>query len=176
MKYEFKTVMAIDPGKSNGGLAVVRNGIITLHKLPETITELVTLFNKYKSDIEKDICFIEKVGLRASDMSNPGRAIGLQKLTLHTRSVKDALEICGFIIIEVHPRTWQKGIHLHYPKGIDYHERKEINKHYAIEMFKELKVYKWNADALCILFFAFIKIRHDSDYMHNNLPISETLL
>jgi len=169
MKYD--TIIAIDPGISNGGLTVLRDGKLTCYKLSKLkdFTDLKDVLMRYKEISDNPICFIEDVGnLRPSDLVD-FKAYNIQKLGRHVEMLKNIMHFIGIPFVMVHAKSWQSYLKLKGPKGETDTDRKNRYKTAAGIYFKTVKPTLWNADALLILVFGFRKVNQEPDWVEDRI-------
>jgi len=138
--------MAIDPGWG-GGIASynTRDRDVEVHKSPDTIIGIVDLIRTFRpnANIVETFAIIEKVH------SMPGDGVrSVWRFAENTTAWKTALFSAGIPFKEVPPKTWMKQIG-GLPK--DKKKRKNQLKLYAQQLYPNIKVTLWNADALCML-------------------------
>lgn len=147
-------IAAIDPGKSNGAMAVL-NDTIKLYKMSkiENAYNLVEIFKYYKAIDPEFTVFVEKQSLRKTD--DRFIAFALQKLFDNYRMILDSISVTGVNYVEVHPRTWQSVLKLVIKNSKETDkERKNRYKETAQAWFPEVKATAWNQDALLLLEYA----------------------
>jgi len=173
----YKIIIAIDPG-ANGSIThlKMKDGQPTSEpicvKMPKEFSEINQYLAQITEGLERSICFIEKIGIRPSDMAG-GKAFGMMKLMKNFERLKDALTENKIGFIEVHPRTWQGQMKLVLPKGSPKEsstERKNRYKEVAQAYFPKIKVVLYNSDALIILAFGIMKLKTDQQYIRENIP------
>lgn len=140
--------IGIDPGVSNGGIAVLEYTIdgpkLRTHKMKESFSDLKELLKPYGgSPFDKRCrCSIELITMRPGQDSF--KTARMQPLLLNFNRLKDVLTELYIPFQEVAPVTWQKYHRLILPKesekGVDYEklrrlkkEAKQIPLHLAIE-------------------------------------------
>ena len=155
-----KTIIAIDPGK-NGGFAIRCNEHIECYKMPETPKDIHTILKLFgPEDLPfitnvKVICYLEKVhgmpGQGGQAMFTFGCGYGWIEMALL------ALEIPTETIS---PQKWQKPLSLGTKSSCaSTTEWKNKLKAKAQQLFPNIKVTLWNADALLILHYALNNVR-----------------
>ena len=138
-----KSILTIDCGLS-GGLAIWQpNKPIEVHKLGKTFDELTNQFMDYPDAFG----FVESQQLRKFDTLT-GRWLNIHKLCLHYQRIKDALECCQINYKDITAKEWQKPLSL---KSKNYADRKKELKQIGMIKFPQLKVTKWNCDALLMM-------------------------
>jgi len=142
-------LVAIDPGKSAGGIALKDEaGAVTAYKMPETVQEIQDFFTDL--DKTKDCqCVIEQLHA-GSVVQGPRKSAK----TIWSQSSNYTALMCGLYnanipVLEASPVKWMKFIPGTRPR--DYALRKKFFKAYAIKRFPAIKVTNWAADALCIM-------------------------
>jgi len=129
-------ILGIDPGKS-GGLALLDNHEDSAQALKMPETEMDVWDALYQ--MSPSHAFIEKVhampGQGVSSTFNFGRNYGMLLM---------ALTAAGIPFTEVTPQKWQGAMDCR--TGGD----KNISKRRAQQLFPNVDVYHWNADALLI--------------------------
>lgn len=165
---KIETILAIDPGAS-GGLALYGNGKVSVAKMPKDLGELKQYFEHLTETYTNIVCFIERVSGYRGDNDAPGKWYGIDKMLANFTELKTSLKFHDIPFIEVHPATWQAGLRLRV-KGEDKKARKNRYKDFAEKTYPEIKTNLWNADALCILQFARIKINIDPGWVEDRMP------
>lgn len=174
----YKTIIGIDPGKS-GAITHIKLdekgnpiGNPNVVRMPD-YDKMNDYIKSITDDIDRTICFIEKLNVRHDDMVG-GKMFGIQKMMKGYNYLTAALSNNKIGFIEVHPSTWQSGLKLILPKEQrkkeSKPERKMRYKDVAQSKFKATKCYLWNCDALLILHFGWEKVMFDKSYMMKNLP------
>ena len=138
---QYRGYIGIDPGQ-NGGIAVIDN-TVTVYKMPKQEIEMFNILSQYKDYI----CYIETV----HSMPRQGVAstfkFGYNYGIIHMAAVAAKLEV-----INILPQVWQK-LYIK-TKSKDKKEHKNRLKSIAQELFPNVKVTLWNADALLIANYA----------------------
>ncbi len=172
----YKTIIGIDPGASGAiTYAQVEDNKLSMipkvFKMPKTFEEMNHLFMDISGDLDRCLCFIEKVNMRPSDMAG-GRAFGMMKLMKNFERLKDAMRINKIGFIEVHPTTWQNYLKLKLPKGTkeEKKDRKNRYKDVAQTHYPEIRATLNNCDALLLLSFGMKKLQQDREYIMQNIP------
>lgn len=170
-------VVGIDPGTQGGVAYMHRTASQTkVIKNPTDIGDFLQ-FMQYLNQISQGeiMVFHEKVNMYAGDMSNPGKALQMQKLFKRVNQKNALLSQAGIPFIEVNPVSWQSALRLRpkREKGESKEKfkkrRKELYKARAASDYGHIKATLWNSDALCILSYG----RH---YIQNNLKEIESKL
>jgi hypothetical protein len=113
-------IISIDPGAS-GGLAILHHDSVTVHKMPETPTDLCDIIRAAQSDAGINGCgvkaFVEKVGgYMGGDPAEP--RTNMAPATAMFEFGKGAGQIEGMLIAlkipfeMVLPRTWQRALNI----------------------------------------------------------------
>jgi hypothetical protein len=172
----YKTVIAIDPGaKGSITWTTLEDNKPTsspkVSKMPKDFEEMNALFKSITGELDRCLCFIEKVNMRPSDMHG-GKAFGMMKLMKNSNRLKDCLKLNSIGFVEVHPMTWQNYLSLKAPKGVkeEKKDRKNRYKEVAQNQYPEIKCTLDNCDALLILSFGIKKLQLDKGYIIQNLP------
>ena len=172
----YKTIIGIDPG-SSGGITyskVEDNKLLevpTVIKMPKTFEDMNNSFLSLTEDLDRCLCFIEKVNIRPSDMQG-GKAFAMMKMMKNYERLKDALRLNNIGFIEVHPSTWQSYLKLKLPKGTVEikKDRKNRYKLVAQAQYPDIRVTLTNCDALLLLSFGMKKLQQDREYIMKNIP------
>lgn len=140
-----KIILAIDPGK-NGGIVVrgTEGAVLLCQKMPETELDLLNALELIQ--FAPHICYLEKVGARPMQ-----GASGMWKFAEHYGNLRMCLTALKIPYELVLPNTWQKS--LSCQSGGD----KKVTYRKAQELFTDIKVHHWNADALLISEYGFRK-------------------
>lgn len=137
--------IGIDPGGS-GGMALICNGDIIAHKMPETEQDAYRILRPIAQAENGCKAYIEKVGAMpgqgVTSMFSFGQSYGF------LRGLLVALEIP---FEEVRPQAWQKMFGL-IQKGqkLSQTDKKNRNKQKAQQLWPHLKITHAVADALLI--------------------------
>lgn len=172
-------IIGLDPGAS-GGLTIWRpNHVIEAKKMPKNLNDIRDYINHLKS-ISSPIIFIEKLGLRADDISigndggvNMGKLYRIQKMMQNYEQLKAIITVCDIPFIQVHPMTWQSRLKLRVrQKGVkeSKQQRKNRYKQKSSELYPELKATLWNCDATLIMHFGRHVLQNDMNWVYSNLP------
>jgi hypothetical protein len=136
-----KTIIGIDPGLG-GGIAILHEKKLILHKMPEQFMDIVELFKPYAMAR----CSLEMINLRPKfDRFANSR---MDALKTNYVNLQNALSINMINYKEVHPTTWQIFHNLVLPKGtgekgLDYDILKNLKKdekHLRIHLSLETKI------------------------------------
>lgn len=175
----YRTLIGIDPGKTGAithiklddkGQAI---GLPVVVKMPDynDLNDYIRLIGS--NDIERTLCFIEKLSFRPGDMGG-GKAFMIEKMMKNYNYLTAALVANKIGFIEVHPRTWQSQLKLTLPRAEAKLETKTIRKNrykdFAQQQFTTVKCTLWNCDALLIMYFGWTKVQFDRDYLYKHLP------
>lgn len=144
-----KTIIAVDPGVS-GGIAVLNDELVELHKMPETLTEIYRLLADNKTNGAQ--LWIEEIpkftgrnipsSVTAVLFQNFGRIEGIAVST-------------GYVLNRVRPVDWQAPLGLGGAKSCgSSSEWKRKLKNKAQELYPHLDVTLKTSDALLILDYA----------------------
>lgn len=140
-----KVYIGVDPGVAGSFVSLDENGkILQVVKMPETLGGILDFFQQYTDD--ETICYLEKVHARPGDgvasMFKFGQGFGWLQMALLAAKIKT---------IEVLPNIWMRGL------GIRSKDKNESRTAYknrlkfvAEQLFPDVKVALWNADALLI--------------------------
>lgn len=174
-------VIGIDPGVSNGGIAVYipREHVKTVHN-PKDVRDLVDFLEYYKENYNP-IVFLEKLNIRPDDVSvdekgqkNMGKIYRIQKLMANYEHLKALIETSGIPYVLCHPMVWQTKLKLRVRgQQEDKPERKRRYALKAAELYPGVKVTLWNADALLIMHFGRWALVNDVNWVRANLPVRE---
>lgn len=155
-----KTIIGIDPGSSNGGIAVWKNmKPVRVAKMPknEDIDQLRDYLQDVKENDPNCIVFIEKVQMFGSDATdNPGKAYRIKVMLANYERIIALLIFLRIEYVEVYPISWQTTLGLK-KKGQSKKDKKNSFKEYAQRCFPEIKVTLRTSDALCLVNFALQK-------------------
>jgi hypothetical protein len=165
----FDTILGIDAGLSNGGIAIYRKGTpVKAIRMPKSFDDICEVLRYYKSISSNPIAFIEQVQLYKED--NFGKQFGIMKMLNNLKECQNACSGLGIPFIKVFPITWQTYLGLRRPDDKDKHDRKDRYKEAAQGYFKEIKVTLWNADALLLIVFGLKKIQFEPGWVIENMP------
>lgn len=179
-KLKINAVIGIDPGSSNGGIAVYVPGQnVKVSRMPKDVRELGEFFAYYSENFHP-IIFLEKQQLRVSDVQlengsvNMGKIFRMEKLQANYEHLKALIEVRGIPYIMVHPLSWQTKLNLRQ-KGVK-EEKKERKKRYqtvAHKLYPGVKATLWNSDALLLMHFGRYVLVNDPKWVRANLPERE---
>ena len=140
-------IVAIDPGV-NGGLALLdQEGLVTVQKMPGTDFEVVSFLVDVSNTAKEIDCYLEEPPLFAGK-NIPGSAIG--KLMWNTGVLYGAAVTLGWKMHRVRPAIWQKAHTVGTKGDLTTTQWKNKLKARAAELFPNVDVTLWNADALLI--------------------------
>lgn len=176
---KISAVIGIDPG-SNGGIAIFIPGQNPkVVKMPKDITELRDFFAYYKDNF-KPIVFLEKLSVRPDDVmvqgdrAAMGKMYRIQKLMANYEHLKALAETAGIPYVMVHPMTWQTSLKLrvrgqHEEKA----NRKRRYRETAAQLYPDVNVTLWNADALLLMHFGRWALVNNPKWVKEQLPERE---
>ena len=162
----YDTVIGIDPGKSNGYIAIYRNGKIGIVKMHTNIIEFRKFIQHYKSISKRLIVYIEHIEFH--NMMDPRIVRRLKVLTDHYAELISILKIEFINYRKVHPRTWQKSYGL-IMKKTETAVKKKIHREFLCTTLQFPKVAIKKADAILILKYGLSQIS-------NNIDLGNTLI
>jgi len=156
-----KKIIGIDPGASNGGIAIWENGKpVRVARVPknEEMNRLKTFLIEERKNKSDTVVFIEKVQMFGSDSSeeNAGKQYRIKVMLANYERLIALMMFIGIPYVEVYPQSWQSTLKLRF-KGISKTQKKNKFKEYAQNCFPEIKVTLWSSDALCLIQFALRK-------------------
>ena len=166
----FDCIIGIDPGAA-GGIAYTVNGKTTALKMPKDLSDLVDLVN-YLKGIATPIAFIERLSVRPDDVfvtgakPNMGKMFRIQKMMQNFAQLQTVFDVCDVPYCLVSPMKWQSGIRV---KGEEKADRKRRFKTLAADLFPEMNITLWNADALLIMDFGKHAIEHDTKWIRQHI-------
>ena len=175
-KIKINCCIGVDPG-SNGGLAVFIPGQkVRVVKMPKDLSELRDFF-AYYSENYRPIVFLEKLSVRPDDVAtdggkaNMGKLYRIQKLMANYEHLKAIIDVTGIPYVFTHPMVWQTKLRLrvrgqHEEKA----DRKRRYQEHAGQLYPEIKVTLWNADALLIMHFGRWALVNEPNWVKSNLP------
>lgn len=173
-------VIGIDPG-ANGGLAVFIPGRNTKAvKMPKDLTELREFFAYYAENY-KPIVFLEKLSVRPDDVvvkddrAAMGKLYRVQKMMANFENLKALIEMSCIPYVLTHPMTWQTKLNLRFRNGFveAKADRKRRYKEKAANLYPDVNVSLWNADALLLMHFGRWALVNDPKWVKANLPDRE---
>jgi hypothetical protein len=160
-------IIGIDPGKQGGIATWKPNRGMKVFKMPETVQDMMVLFNLLKEQSEKPLCFIEKVTMRSDDTG--GKQYHIKSLLANFEQLKACLTIASIPYVMVHPMTWQTYLHLRQ-KGEEKPDRKKRYKIVAGNYYPEIKATLLNCDAMLLVEFGRRKKQFDEQWIIEQLP------
>jgi hypothetical protein len=141
-------MIAIDPGSTNGGIAIALPGEgATAFKMPPTEDEIIRKLRLAKAS-ESESAYLENIVL-FTGAKIPGSRIG--KYAANWGFLKGALMTLGFRVILVRPQKWQNALNLGTSRGMNKTMWKNKLKNEAARRFPHIEVTLATADALLIL-------------------------
>lgn len=165
-------VIGIDPGKT-GGIAVWKpNGFLKVVKMPDDLTDLSLFINQYK-ECCNPIIFLEKLQLRHSDLSIPGKAFRIQKLLNNFEQLKTVVHLLDIPYVLVNPMKWQDELNLRIKGTKRVEETKDRKNRYKLiaqKHYPEFKQALWSADATMIMHFGRFALVNRQRWILENLP------
>jgi len=172
----FKTLISIDPGRSNGGMVIFEREKNKLQVMKPEI-EFISILNKFreiKSSYPGILAGIEKVNMWPSDKAvgktenAEGKIFRTKKLEKHFNDHINVFQALQIPYIEISSKKWRKSLNL-YVQGETDKEKKTRNKEFVKQVFPDIKVTLWNQDALCLIAFISKCLVCDIDYIFENL-------
>jgi hypothetical protein len=186
MRLKISTVVAIDPGVSNGGIAIFTNGRMRVMKNPKTSEDIKDLMIHIKETYNDVLFIIEKVQAFSFGDDAPGKKFNINKMLKNYTELITTIKFLDFPIIECHPLTWQRGLNFRTKKDPKMKSltdkqknelkriRKQNYKNYAQEKYPAIKVTLWSSDAICLCDFLLLKYRVDPDWIEKNVQNLQT--
>lgn len=180
MRIKISTIVAIDPGVSNGGIAIYTKGKINVIKNPKTSEEIKDLIIHIQETYQNVVFIIEKVSAFTGDDA-PGKKFMINKMLKNYEQLITTIKFLDFPLIECHPLTWQRGLNLRMKlkkktKDLTTQQkdelkkiRKERYKTFAQKSHPEIKVTLWSSDAICICEFLLLKYQTNPEWIDENL-------
>ena len=179
---KINALIGIDPGQSNGGIAVYipSNPAATkvkVVKMPKDMAELRDFFAYYAENY-RPLVFLEKLSIRPDDVTteggsaNLGKLYRVQKMMANFEHLKALVETSGIPYVMVHPLSWQTRLNLRR-KGEEKADRKRRYVDVAKSIYPGIKTTLWNADALLLLHFGRVVLANDLKWVLSNLPQRE---
>lgn len=162
-------IIGIDPGAA-GGIAVYLPGRkVQAVKMPKNLRDLRDFFGHLVENYHP-LAFLEKLSVRPDDVTAEGGQA--KKMIANYEQLKAMLEAAELPYVMVHPMSWQSRLGIRV-KGEEKPERKRRYKAIAGDMYPEVKITMWNADALLIMHFGRIAVEIDQRWLKANLPDAE---
>ena len=167
------TIIGIDPGSSNGGIAIWKKGELTKTiRMPknEELNRLSVYFDHINESNNDVVVFIEKIAmfLGDKDVGNVAKQYRLQQLKANYERIIAFLVHKKLPYVPTHPMSWQSTLKLRR-KWENDSEKKKAFKTYAQNCFPELIVTLLSSDALCLIQFAFRKYEDDLKWIQKNI-------
>lgn len=156
----YDTIIGIDPGKSNGYIAIYRNGQIEVVKMHQSAIEFRRFIQHYKSISKRMIVYIELIDFHS--MGNPAIIRQLKKLTDHYAELKLILKIEMINTRQLHPKKWQAAFGL-IVKGVKGTEKKKMHRDFLVKKLGYPQVAVNKADAILILKYGISQIKSNID-------------
>ena len=177
-KIKINCVCGIDPGMSQGGIAVFIPGeSIKTVKMPKDVRDLRDFF-AYYAETYKPIVFLEKLSVRPDDITpgtdgkpNMGKLFRIQKMMANFEVLKALIETAGIPYVMVHPIHWMNSLKLRV-KGLkeEKRDRKRRYAEKAAQLYPGTKITMWNADAVLICHFGRWALINEQSWVKANLP------
>lgn len=166
-----KTIITVDSGASNGGIAFWRSGDpVKVVRMPKALPDLKPYFEHVKEVDPEAMVFLEKVQMFHSDTDNPGKQFRIKQLLANYEQIKALVVLYGFRYVEVYPQSWQSTLKLREKtKGMEDKDRKAFYKQFAQNCFPEVSVTLWSSDALCLVQFALQKFDNYPEWIHERV-------
>ena len=144
-----RVFVGIDPGKS-GGIAWYDEDTQNsyTHKMPETVTEQLDFWAKFKLVHEEKeiVAMVEKVAAMPQNGSKAIWTFGFNTGVMHC-----AMQACFIPFDLVLPKKWMDSFYMKKKKGETNTAWKNRLKNLAQQKFPQQKVTLWSADALLIM-------------------------
>jgi len=158
-------VIGIDPGKSNGGIAIYDEKIKdwALSRQPDE-NEWKKIFDTW--DRETTIIAIEKLNLREDDRTSPA-FYAIANLVQQTERLIATLSTLGFDVVEIYPVSWQS-IWRIQTKGKTADEKKYVYQKIAVNLTGR-KVALWGSDAVLIAYYLQKKRYEDPKWIQDRV-------
>jgi hypothetical protein len=141
-----KLIVAIDPGKS-GGIVYGQDEWCEGVKMPETLGDLVELFNGLHQEHSEIVAYLEKVGGFAGT-GQPGSA--MFKFGQGYGQIQGVIAAMGWPLNLVTPQRWIKSQHLGVKGDMTTTEWKNKLKGQAQMLYPQHKITLKTADAFLI--------------------------
>lgn len=178
-KIRISAVIGIDPGAAGGIAVFIVGQKAKVVKMPKDLTELRDFFAYYAENYHP-IVFLEKLSVRPDDVAadggkaNLGKLYRIQKMMANFEHLKALIETAGIPYVMCHPLSWQSKLSLRIPgKHEEKAERKRRYQAYAQQLYPEVSVTLWNADALLLMHFGRFILVNDPVWVRKNLPERE---
>lgn len=145
--YNERLFMGIDPGQSGGIVVIDAQGSIKeVVKMPPTPKDIYDFICKWQQEAHSICACLEDVGRGMPGQSSAATA----KFARHNGHLEMALIASGMRFATVTPNKWEKAYQLGKSKDHTHTEWKNLLKAKAQQLFPNVKVTLWNADALLI--------------------------
>lgn len=175
-KIKINCVIGVDPGAAGGLSVFIPGQKVRVVKMPKDLSELRDFF-AYYSENYRPIVFLEKLSVRPDDVAtdggkaNMGKLYRIQKLMANYEHLKAIIDATGIPYVLTHPLSWQTKLRLrvrgqHEEKA----DRKRRYQEHAGQLYPEIKVTLWNADALLIMHFGRWALVNEPNWVKSNLP------
>ena len=177
--FNINAIIGIDPGSSGALCVFIPGSLVKVIKMPKDITELRDFFTYYKDNF-KPIVFLEKLSVRPDDVmvqgdrAAMGKLYRVQKMMANFEHLKALIETAGIPYVLVHPASWQTKLKLRV-RGIheEKADRKRRYKDAAEQLYPNVKIALWNADALLLMHFGRWALVNEPKWIKANLPERE---
>lgn len=178
-KIKIDCVLGIDPGSSGALCVFIPGNLVKVIKMPKDITELRDFFAYYAENF-KPIVFLEKLSVRPDDVvvqgdrAAMGKLYRVQKMMANFEHLKALIETAGIPYVLVHPASWQTKLKLRV-RGVheEKADRKRRYKDAAAQLYPNVKIALWNADALLLMHFGRWALVNEPKWIKANLPERE---
>lgn len=157
-------IIGIDPGKSNGGVAVYSTKTKTWNLGKERDEqEWKDLFSQWQG--EDVLIGIEKQMLREVDKGKPS-FFGIQKLVQRTERMIGVLRALDLPVVEIYPVSWQSPFRKQVEA--DKRDKKHVFQELACQLVGK-KVALWGSDAVLIAYFVNKKLHEDRAWIDKRM-------
>jgi len=178
-KIKINCVIGIDPGK-NGGIAVYIPGqLAKAVKMPKDVADLRDLLGYYAENYNP-IVFLEKLSVRPDDVAvqgekpKMGKIYRIQTMMANYEHLRAIIETTGVPYVLTHPMTWQTKLKLRiHGQKEEKADRKRRYRDVAEQLYPNVKVVLWNADALLLMHFGRWALVNEPKWIKANLPERE---
>lgn len=178
-KIKINCVIGIDPGK-NGGIAIYIPGqLVKAVKMPKDVADLRDLLGYYAENYNP-IVFLEKLSVRPDDVAvqgekpNMGKIYRIQTMMANYEHLRAIIETTGVPYVLTHPMTWQTKLKLRiHGQKEEKADRKRRYKEMAEQLYPNVKIALWNADALLLMHFGRWALVNEAKWIKANLPERE---
>lgn len=160
-------IVGIDPGKSNGGIAIydTKTGAWFLSKQPDEL-DWQMVFESW--DRDEFLIGIEKQAIRQEDRDKPS-FFGIQKLVNQTERMTATLRTLRLATVEIYPVSWQSPFRANVKA--DKRDKKYVFQDLATKLVKK-KVALWGSDAVLIAYYLAKKLKEDPNWVKSRIPHS----